>query len=63
MRYNNSVEVTENLEISVFTSLGLLVLLNSIFIGYGVFDNRREVKRLKAIEAAKVDYDKAVLAN
>ena len=60
MRFHDSDDVTEIVEISVFSSLGLLVLLNSIFIGYGVIVNRREGKRTKAIKASKVAYEEAV---
>ena len=63
MRFHDLDDVTEIVEISVFLSLGLLVLLNSIFVGYGVIINRREGKRAKAIKAAKVAYEEAIQAN
>ena len=48
--------MTQNLEISVFVALGLLLLLNIIFLIYSVVINRKERKRSKAIEAAKIIY-------
>ena len=48
------------IEISVFTSLGLLVLLNTCFFIYNIVINRQEKNRLKAIEESKKEYQKAV---
>ena len=50
----------ENVEISVFTSLGLLVQLNLVFMIYGIIINFKANKRTKAIAAAKISYNEAV---
>lgn len=62
MLYHTSNDVSGHLEISIFTSLALLVLLNTIFLVYGVVLNYRESKRTKAIKEAKSEYEKAIVA-
>lgn len=44
------------IEISVFTSLGLLVMLNTSFFIYNIVIKRQEKNRLKAIEESKKEY-------
>ena len=53
-RYKNSDDEVKNLEISIFISLGLLMLFNTMFLIYGIFIDRRESKRVKAIQSAKL---------
>ena len=55
--YNNSDDIKENLNISVYTSLGLLLFLNTVFLVYGVIIDCKEGKRTKAIKAAKLKYE------
>ena len=54
--------MTQNIEILVFTALGLLVLPNIIFLIYSVMMNRKEKKRSKAIEDAKKSFKEAAEA-
>ena len=56
---DNSVK---NLEILIFTTLGLLMLFNTTFLIYGIVIDRQESKRLKTIKATKIEYEKAVKA-
>ena len=61
-QYNGLDDSVKNIEISIFTTLGLLMLFNTIFLIYGVVSERLESKRLKTIAATKLEYEEALKA-
>ena len=60
LRYYSLDDVTNVVELSIFSSLGLLVLLNTIYLVYSIVIDCKESRRTKAIKAAKQAYEEAV---